>query len=250
MNRLLTGQTCLVTGGVAGIGRAIVESFVAEGGQVVILDVHSDRAQQAAAELGAAGGIGADVADEAQTQAAVAEAEQILGRVDVLVNSPGLLTQSPVAAMSLAQWRETIDVDLTGVFLMCRAVVPGMVERGHSRVINLASQLAIKGAVTLAHYSAAKAGSGVLVNAIAPGPIETALVGGFSADFKGAVTAGFAAGEIRHSRGSGAHRRTAGQLTGGKPLRRPDSRPQLRRRDAVTHPDPGFRSEAAPLRTR
>lgn len=204
------GQACLVTGGAAGIGRAIVEAFVAEGGQVVILDLDSDRAQQAAAEVGAAGGVGANVADEAQSQAAVVKAEQILGRVDVLVNSAGLLTQSRFVDMSLAQWRETIDVDLTGVFLMCRAVVPGMVARGHGRVINLASQLAIKGAVTLTHYSAAKAGvigftkslarevagDGVLVNAIAPGPIETALVGGFSTDFKSAVTAGLPLGRF------------------------------------------------------
>ena len=105
--------------------------------------------------------------------------------------------------MSLAQWRQTIDVDLTGIFLACRYVVPGMVERGWGRVINVASQLAIKGGVELTHYSAAKAGvlgltkslalevarAGVLVNAIAPGPIETPLVEGITEDWKAAKQA-------------------------------------------------------------
>ena len=122
---MLEGRSALVTGGAAGIGRAIVEAFVAAGARVVILDLDAARARQAADEIGAVGGVGADVADEAQVRAAVAAAEQQLEHVDVLVNNAGLLTQSPLAEMSLAQWRETIDVDLTGVFLMCRAVVPG-----------------------------------------------------------------------------------------------------------------------------
>jgi 3-oxoacyl-[acyl-carrier protein] reductase len=133
----------------------------------------------------------------------VTDAEQTMGDIDVLVNAAGILTQAPLVEMSLAQWQQTIDVDLTGVFLMCRHVVPGMVHRGTGRVINIASQLAIKGGESLTHYSAAKAGvigltkalalevsrSGVLVNAIAPGPIETPLVEGISEDWKTAKRA-------------------------------------------------------------
>jgi len=196
----LVGRTALVTGGASGIGRAIVQAFVAEGAQVVVLDRDADRARATAAEDGAAGGVGADVADEEQVVAAVASARELLGRIDVLVNSAGLLTQSPLVDMPLAQWRETIDVDLTGVFLLCRAVVPEMVARGDGRVINIASQLALKGGASLTHYSAAKAGvlgltkslalevsaSGVLVNAIAPGPVQTPLVDGISEDWKSA----------------------------------------------------------------
>ncbi len=196
----LVGRTALVTGGASGIGRAIVQAFVAEGAQVVVLDRNADWARATAAEDGAAGGVGADVADEEQVVAAVASARELLGRIDVLVNSAGLLTQSPLVDMPLAQWRETIDVDLTGVFLLCRAVVPEMVARGDGRVINIASQLALKGGASLTHYSAAKAGvlgltkslalevsaSGVLVNAIAPGPVETPLVDGISEDWKSA----------------------------------------------------------------
>lgn len=199
----LDGRTALVTGGASGIGRAVVQAFVAAGAQVVVLDRDAERARVTAAEDAAVGGVGADVADETQVAEAVAATGELLGRIDVLVNSAGLLTQSPLVDMPLAQWRETLDVDLTGVFLLCRAVVPAMVARGDGRVINIASQLALKGGASLSHYSAAKAGvlgltkslalevsaSGVLVNAIAPGPIETPLVDGISEDWKAAKRA-------------------------------------------------------------
>jgi 3-oxoacyl-[acyl-carrier protein] reductase len=200
---VLRGRRALVTGGASGIGRAIAGAFVAEGARVVLLDRDGTLAEQAARDVGAAGSVAADVADEAQVRQAVTEAEQELGGIDVLVNGAGILTQAPLVEMSLAQWQQTIDVDLTGVFLMCRHVVPGMVRRGEGRVINIASQLAIKGGESLTHYSAAKAGvigltkalalevapRGVLVNAIAPGPIETPLVEGISEDWKTAKRA-------------------------------------------------------------
>jgi 3-oxoacyl-[acyl-carrier protein] reductase len=200
----LRGRQALVTGGASGIGRAIAEAFVAEGARVVLVDRDGTLAERAARDVGAAGSVAADVADEAQVRKATADAEQALGGgIDVLVNGAGILTQAPLVEMSLAQWQQTIDVDLTGVFLMCRHVVPGMVRRGAGRVINIASQLAIKGGESLTHYSAAKAGvigltkalalevarSGVLVNAIAPGPIETPLVEGISEDWKTAKRA-------------------------------------------------------------
>ncbi len=198
MTGVLSGQTALVVGGASGIGRAIAAAFVDGGAQVVVLDRDPASSQEAASALGARGAVAADVTAEQEVVRAVAEAEQELGRIDVLVNSAGILTQSPLVEMSLAQWQQTIDVDLTGVFLLCRHVVPGMVERGFGRVINIASQLALKGGTSLTHYSAAKAGvigltkslalevarDGVLVNAIAPGPIETPLVDGISEDWK------------------------------------------------------------------
>ena len=203
MTGVLHGRRALVTGGASGIGRAIAEAFLAEGARVVLLDRDETLAGQAARDVGAAGFVAADVADEGQVRQAVTEAEQTMGDIDVLVNAAGILTQAPLVEMSLAQWQQTIDVDLTGVFLMCRHVVPGMVHRGTGRVINIASQLAIKGGESLTHYSAAKAGvigltkalalevsrSGVLVNAIAPGPIETPLVEGISEDWKTAKRA-------------------------------------------------------------
>lgn len=180
----LATRRVLVVGGGSGIGAAIAEAFRAEGA-----------AQVLTADLRAAD-LTLDVTDEGSVQAAAASA----GPIDVLVNSAGILTESPLVEMSLAQWRQTIDVDLTGIFLSCRYLVPGMVERRWGRVINVASQLGIKGGVGLTHYSAAKAGvigmtkalalevasAGVLVNAIAPGPIETPLVDGISEDWKAA----------------------------------------------------------------
>jgi 3-oxoacyl-[acyl-carrier protein] reductase len=177
----LTGRRVLVIGGGSGIGAAVADAFRAEGSVVVTADLR-------AADLHV------DVTDESSVAAMAAAA----GPIDVLVNSAGILTQSPLVEMSLAQWQETIDIDLTGVFLACRHVVPGMVERGWGRVINIASQLALKGGVDLTHYSAAKAGvlgltkalalevasAGVLVNAIAPGPVETPLVEGITEDWK------------------------------------------------------------------
>lgn len=180
----LAARRVLVVGGGSGIGAAIAEAFRAEGAaQVLTADLHC-------ADLTL------DVTDESSVEAAAAAA----GPIDVLVNSAGILTESPLVTMSLAQWRQTIDVDLTGIFLACRYVVPGMVDRGWGRVINVASQLGIKGGVGLTHYSAAKAGvigltkalalevapAGVLVNAIAPGPIETPLVDGISEEWKSA----------------------------------------------------------------
>ena len=203
MTGVLHGRRALVTGGASGIGRAIAEAFLAEGARVVLLDRDETLAARTAQDVGAAGAVAADVADEAQVQQAVSDAEQTVGDIDVLVNAAGILTQAPLVEMSLAQWQQTIDVDLTGVFLMCRHVVPGMVHRGAGRVVNIASQLAIKGGESLTHYSAAKAGvigltkalalevsrAGVLVNAIAPGPIETPLVEGISEDWKTAKRA-------------------------------------------------------------
>jgi 3-oxoacyl-[acyl-carrier protein] reductase len=194
----LSGQSALVTGGASGIGRAIAQAFTQAGARVVVLDRDAGQARAAAEAIGASGAVGADVTNEADVVAAVAAAEEQLGPIGILVNSAGVLTESPLTRMSLRQWQETIDIDLTGVFLMCRHVVPGMVARRHGRVINIASQLAIKGGTSLTHYSAAKAGvigltkslalevapHGVLVNAIAPGPIETPLTAGISLEWK------------------------------------------------------------------
>ncbi len=198
----LVGRTALITGAGSGIGRAVAELFVREGARVVVAD-RNDGVRDVAATIGAHGALVFDATDEAAVGSAVQAAEAILGRIDTLVTSHGILTEAPLAEMSLARWDETISTDLTSVFLLCRAVLPGMLERRDGRIINVASQLGIKGGVGLAHYCAAKAGvialtkslalevsgQGVLVNAVAPGPIETPLVAGISADWKKAKRA-------------------------------------------------------------
>ncbi|TFD66505.1 SDR family NAD(P)-dependent oxidoreductase [Cryobacterium ruanii] len=185
-HRTSTGRGVVVTGGNSGIGRAIAEAFVANGDRVVVLD-------RAGADA-----VSVDVSQEESVRAAFATARQRLGSIDILVNSAGLLTESPVQDMTLAMWNETVSVDLTGVFLCCREVVGEMRQQKWGRIINIASQLAIKGGTGLSHYSAAKAGvvaftkslalevasDNVLVNSIAPGPIETPLVQGISEEWK------------------------------------------------------------------
>jgi 3-oxoacyl-[acyl-carrier protein] reductase len=192
-SRNTEGRAVVVTGGASGIGKAIAEAFTANGDRVAVLD-----------RSGAAGSIAVDVSDEASVKAAFAAARSRLGSIDILVNSAGLLTESPLEDMTLAMWNETIAVDLTGVFLCCREVVGEMRQQKWGRIINIASQLAIKGGTGLSHYSAAKAGvvgltkalaletaaDNVLVNSIAPGPIETPLVDGISEEWKAAKRAG------------------------------------------------------------
>jgi len=192
-SRYTEGRAVVVTGGASGIGKAIADAFTANGDRVAVLD-----------RSGVAGTIAVDVADEASVKAAFAAARSELGTIDVLVNSAGLLTESPLQDMTLAMWNETIAVDLTGVFLCCREVVEEMRQQKWGRIINIASQLAIKGGTGLSHYSAAKAGvvamtkalaletagDNVLVNSIAPGPIETPLVDGISEEWKAAKRAG------------------------------------------------------------
>lgn len=177
----LESRTVLIVGGGSVIGAAIAAAFRDAGSTVTTADLIVDGTDE-------------------QPVRVMAEAA---GSVDVLINSAGILTESPMVEMSLAQWQRTSDVDLTGVFLACRYVVPRMVERGWGRVVNIASQLGIKGRVGMTHYSAAKAGvlgftkalaqevapHGVLVNAIAPGPIDTPLVAGMSDDWKTAKRA-------------------------------------------------------------
>ncbi|MEW2508028.1 SDR family NAD(P)-dependent oxidoreductase [Amycolatopsis sp. NPDC047767] len=183
----MTARTVVVTGGASGIGRAIAAAFRAEGDRVAVLD-----------RTPGPGGIAVDVSDEDSVRAAFSLVRKELGTVDVLVNSAGLLTESPVEDMDLALWNETIAVDLTGVFLCCREVLKPMRAQRWGRVVNVSSQLGLKGGTGLGHYSAAKAGvlgftkavalevaaDNVLVNAIAPGPIETPLVDGISEAWK------------------------------------------------------------------
>ena len=195
----LSGRCALVVGGAGGIGGGIAEAFLAEGATVVIADFNEEFTNRRAREIGSLG-VAIDVTNETSVRFAVATATKLMGRIDILVNSAGIATQSPVVDMSLEVWNETLAVDLSGVFLVTHHVLPQMLQRGDGRIINVASQLGIKGAASLAHYAAAKAGviaftkslalevsaNGVLVNAIAPGPVYTQMVAGIDEAWKAA----------------------------------------------------------------
>lgn len=193
----LTGRCALVVGGAGGIGGGIAEAFLAEGAKVVIADFNDEVTANRAKEIGSLS-VAIDVTNEASVKAGVAKATQLLGQIDILVNSAGIATQAPVVDMTLELWNETIAVDLSGVFLVTHHVLPQMLARSDGRIINVASQLGIKGASSLSHYAAAKAGviaftkslalevsaKGVLVNAIAPGPVYTQMVAGIDEEWK------------------------------------------------------------------
>lgn len=196
MSGRLDGRTALVTGGARGIGEAIARAFVREGAAVAILDRRLDAAKATADTLAAKGAkvvaVAADVSDESAVKSAVESATKALGRIDILVNNAGIDTTSLVAEMPTAMWDEMIAINLRGVFLCTRAVLPGMIARKFGRIISTSSQLAHKGAAEMEHYAAAKAGvlgftrsfayevarDGVTVNATCPGPIDTELFRG------------------------------------------------------------------------
>lgn len=188
----LKGKTALITGGASGIGAEIVRLFAKEGADIAI-NYHS-RASQAellAEECRKYGGriitVKADVSEPEPVQAMVEEVLKAFGKIDILVCSTGINRQSRFIDMAVDDWDEMVKVSLRGVFLCDRFVLPHMLERRSGRIINVTSQLGQIGGINCAHYCAAKAGiigltkslarevghTGITVNCIAPGPIET-----------------------------------------------------------------------------
>jgi 3-oxoacyl-[acyl-carrier protein] reductase len=207
----LDGRVALVTGASRGIGAAIAAAFGREGARVGV-NYHRSEARAAAvvASIEAAGGkalaLRADVTDGAAVRTLVERTEAAFGPVDVLVNNAGILNAAPLDQMSDAVWDAMMASNLRSVFLCTRTVLPSMLARGRGKIINVTSQLGQKGMPNHTHYAAAKAGvigftralarevgpRGVHVNAIAPGPIETELIGPITDDFRREKSAIFA----------------------------------------------------------
>lgn len=204
---LLQHRRTLITGAASGIGAAIARLFAAEGSALVLSDHNASGLEAMVNHCHSLGatchGVIADVGDPAGAQRAVDECLHLLGGIDILVNNAGMLTQARCTELTLEMWDEMMAVDLRSVFIAAQRALPYMLQQRWGRIINIASQLGIKGGAELCHYAAAKAGvigftkslalevasQNVLVNAIAPGPIETPLVAGISSTWKAAKAA-------------------------------------------------------------
>ncbi len=192
----LAGEVALITGGAGGLGYATAENIAHLGGAVCIFDRDADRAGEACEQLkadygGRAIAATGDVTSRADVQAALELTERELGPVDMLVNAAGIVTMTGFADVTEEEWDRLIDVDLTGIFIMCQIVGAGMAERGRGRIINIASLAGKRGGGFLgtSGYATAKAAvmgfskalarelapTGVTVNSVAPGAMDTEM---------------------------------------------------------------------------
>jgi len=191
----LGNRIALVTGASSGIGKGIAIAFAREGANIVVADKSGEK--QAADVLAGIREQGrdslfvqTDVSDERSVKQMAEAAIAKFGRVDILVNNAGIFTESLIENLSIEDWDRVVNTNLRGTFLCTRALIGQMLERRDGRIINIASQLGQIGGTSVGHYVASKSGvigftkslarevatRGVLVNAIAPGPIETPLL--------------------------------------------------------------------------
>ena len=185
MNRLdFTGRTAIVTGGAQGIGAAIVRRLEQSGAKVRIWDLDASPR--------------VDVSDLASVESAVQRSLAELGKIDVLVNNAGIAGMTkPVVDYPVEEWKRVLDIDLTGPFLCCRALVPHMTHAGYGRIVNIASIAGKEGNPNAAAYGAAKGGliaftkslgkelaqTGVLVNCVTPAAAQTAILDQVTPEF-------------------------------------------------------------------
>ena len=187
----LQGKIALITGASYGIGFNIARGFAAAGATIVFNDINQelvDKGLAAYQEEGiAAHGYVCDVTDEAAVNELVKKIEAEVGVIDILVNNAGIIKRIPMLEMAAADFRKVIDIDLNGPFIVSKAVIPGMIKKGHGKIINICSMMSELGRETVSAYAAAKGGLKMLTkniaseygeyniqcNGIGPGYIET-----------------------------------------------------------------------------
>ena len=166
----LDGKVALVTGAAYGIGFAIAEALAAAGAKIAF-NCRSQKNLDEALKNYAAKGIDAhgyiaDVADEAQVKELVAKIEAEVGVIDILVNNAGIIKRIPMTEMSVEDFRQVVDIDLNAPFIVSKAVIPGMIAKGHGKIINICSMMSELGRETVSAYAAAKGGLKMLTKNI------------------------------------------------------------------------------------
>ena len=187
----LEGKVALVTGAAYGIGMAIAEAFAACGAKIAFNcrgEKHMEEALKAYAEKGIdAKGYFCDVTVEEEVVKMVADIEKELGTIDILVNNAGIIKRIPMIEMEAKDFRQVVDIDLVAPYIVAKAVIPGMIKKGHGKIINICSMMSELGRETVSAYAAAKGGLKMLTrnicseygeyniqcNGIGPGYIET-----------------------------------------------------------------------------
>jgi 3-oxoacyl-[acyl-carrier protein] reductase len=202
MNIDLTGKNALVTGSTRGIGRAIAEALSGSGARVAVVGRDLARAEEAAAAIGNnANGFAADVSDTTAVAKLVSDVEGAFGSIDILVNNAGITRDNLVMRLKDEDWDAVIDANLRGAFAAIRAVSRGMMKRRAGRIINVASIVGIIGNKGQANYAASKGGlialtksvakelasRNILVNAVAPGFIETEMTAAMTPEARTAL---------------------------------------------------------------
>ena len=191
LNFSLEGKVALVTGASYGIGYAIASAYAKSGAKIVFCDIKQEFVDKGMAAYTADGidakGYVCDVTNEEQVNAMVAQIAKDVAPIDILVNNAGIIKRIPMCDMTAAEFRQVIDVDLNAPFIVSKAVIPSMIERGHGKIINICSMMSELGRETVSAYAAAKGGLKMLTrnicseygqyniqcNGIGPGYIET-----------------------------------------------------------------------------
>jgi len=188
----LTGKVALVTGGTHGIGLAIGQIFASAGAKVCVNDLSEEKLENCKKEFKNEGlevyTLKFNVTDEKDVDRGITEIENNVGEIDILVNNAGIIKRIPILEMKVSEFREVLEVDLVGPFIVSKRVAPGMIKRRSGKIINMCSMMSVYGRNTVSAYAAAKGGLKLLtqnmtcewakyniqVNGIGPGYIATA----------------------------------------------------------------------------